>query len=46
MHKFTNRRVFNIYLQKIPFSCILDFTDNKTPNKGNRKDKVNKVPMF
>ena len=28
----THRRLFNIYLHKFPFTCILDFTDNKTPN--------------
>ena len=27
----THRRVFNIYLHKLPFTCIMDFTDNKTP---------------
>ena len=28
---FTHRCVFNIYLHELPFTCILDCTDNKTP---------------
>ena len=28
---FTHRRVLNIYLHKVPFTSILNFTDDKTP---------------